>query len=294
MKYLSDLKSQEFVRTIGGLALAGVTWDDAIAELRVTLDGRSSPLPLHAQVAARLQELIETGGLPVGSRIQSEVTLAERLGISRPTMRRAMQHLVDRGLVVRKPGVGTEVVMPSVRRPVELASLYDDLVKAGRKPSTDVLSFAVIPASDAVALALHIPPRTEVTSIDRLRYADGQPLALMHNLVPVHIARLARAELQRHGLYELLRAAAVVPKAADEVIGARSATAEEAEALGIKRGAPVLTMTRTAWNADGRGVEYGSHVYRADRYAFQHPVRAEDGLPAGAPWHLTEFPHSRL
>ena len=129
---------------------------------------------------------------------------------------------------------------------MELTSLYDDLVRAGRNPSTDVLSFAVIPASDAVALALHIPPRTEVTSIDRLRYADGQPLALMHNLVPVHIARLTRAELQRHGLYELLRAAAAVPKAADEVIGARSATAEEAEALGIKRGAPVLTMIPNA------------------------------------------------
>ena len=88
MRYLEDFQSQEFVRTIGGLELIGMTWDDAIAELRVTLDDRSSPMPLHAQVAARLQELIETGGLPVGARIQSEVTLAERLGISRPTMRR--------------------------------------------------------------------------------------------------------------------------------------------------------------------------------------------------------------
>ena len=278
---------------MGGLALAGVTWDDAIAELRVMLDDRSSALPLHAQVTVWLQDLIETGGLPVGARIQSEVTLAERLGISRPTMRRAMQHLVDRGLVVRKPGAGTEVVMPSVRRPIELTSLYDDLAEAGRNPSTDVLSFAVIPASDSVALALHIPPRTEMTCIDRLRHADGQPLALMHNLVPAHIARFTRAELQRNGLYELLRAAAAVPKAADEVIGARSATAAEAETLGIKRGAPVLTMTRTAWNGDGRGIEYGSHVYRADRYAFQNSVRAEDSHSAAAPRHLTQSSHSR-
>jgi DNA-binding GntR family transcriptional regulator len=64
-------------------------------------------MPLPAQVAVRLQELIETGGLPIGARIQSEVTLAERPGISRPTVRRAMQHLVDRGLVVRRPGAGT-------------------------------------------------------------------------------------------------------------------------------------------------------------------------------------------
>jgi DNA-binding GntR family transcriptional regulator len=254
-----------------------MTWDDAVADLRITLDDRSSPRPLHALLAARLQELIETGSLPVGARIENEVRLAERLGISRPTMRRAMQHLVDRGLVFRKPGFGTEVVTPAVRRPVELTSLYDDLVKAGRQPRSEVLSFEIIPASDAAALALRIPPRTEVTCIDRLRYADGQPLALMHNLVPVHIAKLARGDLQRHGLYELLRAASAVPKTATEVIGARVATADEASMLGTRRGAAVLTMTRTAWNADERGIEYGSHVYRADRYAFEHTVRADEG-----------------
>jgi DNA-binding GntR family transcriptional regulator len=254
-----------------------MTLDDAIAELRVTLDDRSSPLPLHALVAARLQELIETGGLPVGTRLENEVSLAGRLGISRPTVRRAMQHLVDQGLIFRKPGFGTEVVMPEVRRPVELTSLYDDLAKAGRQPRSDVLSFEVIPASDAAALALRIPPRTEVTSFERLRYADGLPLALMHNLVPVHIARLLRADLQRHGLYEQLRTVSVVPKTATEVIGARAATPHEAGMLGIRRGAAVLTMTRTAWNADERGIEHGSHVYRADRYAFAQTVRAGEG-----------------
>jgi DNA-binding GntR family transcriptional regulator len=254
-----------------------MTWDDAVAELRITAEDRSSPLPLHARLAARLQELIETGGLPVGARLENEVRLAERLGISRPTMRRVMQHLVDRGLVFRKPGFGTEVVRPAVRRPVDLASLYDDLAKAGRQPRSEVLSFEVIPASDAIALALRIPPRAQVASIERLRYADDQPLALLHNLVPVHIARLARGDLQRHGLYELLRAAAAVPRTANEVIGARVATAREAGILGIRRGAAVLTMTRTAWNADERGIEYGSHVYRADRYAFEQTVRAGEG-----------------
>ncbi len=257
-----------------------MTWDEAVADLRVALGDRSGPMPLHAVVAGRLEELIAAGDLPVGARIENEVRLAERLGISRPTMRRAMQHLVDRGLVFRKPGFGTEVVLREVLRPVELTSLYEDLAKAGRQPRSEVLSFQVIPASDMIAPALRIPPRTEVTSIRRLRYADGQPLALMHNLVPVHIARLARADLNRHGLYELLRAAAAVPTTASEVIGARVATAEEAGTLGLKRGAAVLTMTRTAWNAEGRGIEYGSHVYRADRYAFEHTVQADEGSPA--------------
>jgi DNA-binding GntR family transcriptional regulator len=76
-----------------------MTFDEAMAALRVTLEDRSTAAPLYARVAARLQELIEAGELPDGARVENEVALAERLGISRPTMRRAMQHLVDRGLV---------------------------------------------------------------------------------------------------------------------------------------------------------------------------------------------------
>jgi DNA-binding GntR family transcriptional regulator len=255
-----------------------MTFDEAMAALRTTLDDRSSAAPIHARVAARLQDLIEAGDLPVGARIQSEVTLAARLGISRPTMRRAMQHLVDRGLIVRTPGAGTEVVMPQFRRSMELTGLYENLAEAGRTPSTEVLSLSVIPAPDEVALALGISPRAQVTCMDRLRYADGEPLALLHNLVPVSVARFTRTDLQRHGLYRLLRDAAALPEIAEEIISCRSATTHEAEVLAIRRGAPVLTMTITARNAGGRGIEFGSHVYRADRYAFHRTVRTGRGM----------------
>jgi DNA-binding GntR family transcriptional regulator len=255
-----------------GRDLPGLSWDDAVDELRMSVGERANPGPLYAQIAARLQELIESGRLPVGSRIENEVTLAERLGISRPTMRRALQDLVDRGLLMRKPGVGTRVVVPSVRRPVELTSLYDDLFKSRRQPRTEVLSLEVIPASDTIASALRIPPRTAVTSVQRLRYASGEPLALMNNVIPVHVIALSRPELARRGLYELLRDASALPTAATEVIGARIATAQECDTLAMKRGSAVLTMTRTAWDASDGGIEYGSHIYRADRYAFEHHV----------------------
>ena len=71
---------------------------------------RTSPVPLYFQVASRLQELIENGEIGVGARIENEVDLAERLGVSRPTTRRAIQYLVERGMLVRKRGVGTQVV----------------------------------------------------------------------------------------------------------------------------------------------------------------------------------------
>jgi DNA-binding GntR family transcriptional regulator len=230
---------------------------------------RSSPVPLYFQVATRLQELIEKGEIGVGARIENEVDLAERLGVSRPTTRRAIQYLVERGMLVRKRGVGTQVVHPKVRRPVELSSLYDDLVNADRKPRTDVLDLRVIPAPQDVAAALEVETGTEITWIERLRYAGGEPLALMHNAIPVDLIRLTEQDLAERGLYELLRRAGFVPRIATQNIGARSATAAEARVLQEKRGASLLTMTRTAWDAGGRALEYGSHLYRASRYSFQ-------------------------
>ncbi|MCA2214032.1 GntR family transcriptional regulator [Jidongwangia harbinensis] len=235
---------------------------------------RTSPVPLYFQVATRLQELIENGEIGVGARIENEVDLAERLGVSRPTTRRAIQYLVERGMLVRKRGVGTQVVHPKVRRPVELTSLYDDLVAADRKPRTEVLALRVVPAPDTVADALELPRGTEVTWIERLRYAGGEPLALMHNAIPVDLIRLAVHDLADHGLYELLRRAGHVPRNATQVIGARPANAGEARVLQEKRGSSLLTMTRTAWDAGGRPLEYGSHVYRASRYSFEISVSA--------------------
>lgn len=230
---------------------------------------RDSPVPLYFQVATRLQELIENGELPVGGRLENEVELADRLGVSRPTMRRAIGYLVERGMLVRKRGVGTQIVHPKVRRPAELSSLYDDLVKSGQRPSTEIRLLEIRAAPDPIAQALGIPFGSEINWLERLRYADGEPLALMHNAVPVDVLTLRRADLEQRGLYELLRAAGHNPRMANQVVGAKNATTAEAKLLGESRGAPMLTMTRTAWDAVGRAVEYGSHIYRATRYSIE-------------------------
>ncbi|MEU4237619.1 GntR family transcriptional regulator [Actinoplanes sp. NPDC026619] len=230
---------------------------------------RTSPVPLYYQVATRLQELIESGEIGVGDRIENEVDLADRLGVSRPTTRRAIQYLVERGMLVRKRGVGTQVVHPKVRRPVELSSLYDDLIAGDQEPHTVVLDLKIVPADTEVAAALNLAPGAEVTWIERLRYAGGEPLALMHNAIPLDVLDFKPEELAARGLYELLRRAGHVPRIATQIIGARTATAGEARILGEKRGASLLTMTRTAWDDRGRALEYGSHLYRASRYSFE-------------------------
>src|ERR671933_1680040 len=138
---------------------------------------RTSPVPLYYQVAQQLEQLIESGQLPPGTKLDNEILLADQLGLSRPTLRRAIEYLVDRGYLVRKRGVGTQVVHPKVRRPVELTSLYDDLTTSGKTPSTTVLSLRTLPATDAVAHALGIDESTPVLALERLRYADDEPLA---------------------------------------------------------------------------------------------------------------------
>lgn len=241
---------------------------EPIAGFAVSLD-RDSPVPLYYQVATQLQEMIESGEMPVGRRLANEVELADRLGVSRPTMRRAIQYLVERGMLVRKRGVGTQIVHPKVRRPVELTSLYDDLAKNGQTPVTEVLELAVGPATVRMSELVGVPEATEITWFERLRLVGGEPLAVMHNAVPVAVLPLEAAALQAHGLYELLRAAGHTPRMATQVVGARAANAAEARVLGESRGAPLLTMSRTAWDERGEPVEYGSHVYRASRYSFE-------------------------
>jgi DNA-binding GntR family transcriptional regulator len=241
----------------------------SFASLRPPVIDRTNPIPLYFQVAGRLQELIESGDIPAGTKLDNEIDLAAQLGVSRPTMRRAIQYLVEQGMLVRKRGVGTQVVHPKVRRPVELSSLYDDLTKAGRSPHTEVRLLELRPAGDTVAQALGIDEDSDVVWIERLRYAGSEPLALMHNAVPVGLLRIEPMDLVQRGLYELLRQAGHKPRIATQVIGAKAATAAEARILKETRGAPLLTMTRTAWDSAGSAVEYGSHIYRASRYSFE-------------------------
>lgn len=236
--------------------------------LSIAID-RSSPVPLYFQVAQELERRITSGEIPVGTRLENELLLAERLGLSRPTLRRSIEYLVDRGLLVRKRGVGTQVVMPRVRRPLELSSLYDDLRRTGEQPRTDVLRFAVEAPPDSIATALEVPPGTEVYVIERLRYARDEPLAIMHNYVPTDLVKLTADTLADQGLYQMLRNAGVSLKIASQSIGARNASTAEARILHETRGAPLLTMERTVYDDVGRVVEVGSHVYRASRYSFE-------------------------
>jgi DNA-binding GntR family transcriptional regulator len=234
----------------------------------ITVD-RTSPVPMYYQVAQQLEHAIETGELPPGTRLDGELALATQLRVSRPTLRRAIEYLVDRGYLVRRRAVGTQVVHPKVRRPMELSSLYDDLSAGQKNPRTTVLSLETVPASDAVAHALGLEDGVDVLAMERLRYADDQPLAVMRNWLPPGLVELDAERLERTGLYQLMRAAGVVLHLASQTIGARGAGAAEARLLKARKGEPLLTMQRTAYNENGQPVELADHIYRASLYSFE-------------------------
>jgi DNA-binding GntR family transcriptional regulator len=233
----------------------------------VTID-RSSPVPLYHQLAEQLCTAIRTGQLQPGDPFENEVALAERLNLSRPTVRRAIQELVSQGLLLRRRGVGTTVANRKVHRRAELTSLYDDLNRDTGRPTTTVLHHELV-RNERAAAALDLPDDAQLLSIVRLRFSDNRPLAILRNWLPQSHADLTWEQLEAQGLYALLRDRGVRPVVAHQTIGARRPTAAERQHLGLKPSEPVLTMTRSAFDSVGNPVEYGDHCYRAQDYSIE-------------------------
>jgi DNA-binding GntR family transcriptional regulator len=230
---------------------------------------RSGPMPLYFQIAQRIERAILAGDLPAGSRLENEVALGERLGLSRPTIRRAIQELVDKGLLVRRRGIGTQVVHGQVTRRVELTSLFDDLAGGGQTPSTRLLTLEEVPADATIADKLAIAEGDPTLHVRRVRSADDVPVAVLENWLPADFLDVSSDELTEYGLYQVLRGRGVTMRVAKQRIGARKATTEEAVLLEIDRGSALLTMDRTAYDNSGRAVEFGHHCYRPDLYSFE-------------------------
>ncbi|NDK32512.1 GntR family transcriptional regulator [Nesterenkonia sp. Hz 6-5] len=238
-----------------------------MVELEIAID-RSSPIPLYHQVASAFDKAIRDGVLPPETKLENEISLAKRYNLSRPTMRQAMDQLVRDGLVVRRRGVGTQVIGPPVRRNLRLSSLYNDLQDEGADPETQVLTLETITAEESISEQLGLPKGAEVYHLKRLRLVDNRPLALMENWLPLTVATLTREGLESDGLYNILRRAGVDFRMAQQKVGADIANHEQASRLKVDVGSALVVMERTGLDSSGTPVEFGHHVYRADRYSF--------------------------
>lgn len=239
--------------------------------LDITID-RSSNVPLHAQISGALAALITDGTLATGTRLEDEISMARRLEVSRPTARQALQSLADDGLVVRRRGAGTHVTAPHVRRTTRLESLLADLARTAGTVTTQVLSYDLRPATPEEASTLRTDDGADLVHVRRLRHVDGQPVALMSNLIPAHLAPSA-SDLETSSLYTLLSAANATPATATQAVSACHAGKEEAALLAEPRRAALLTLTRTTYDASGQVLEHGTHLYRPSLYSCTTTLR---------------------
>jgi GntR family transcriptional regulator len=226
--------------------------------------------PLYHRVYRQIASEIEGGALAPGDRLPSERWFCDELGVSRATVRRALEELVADGLVESR-GRGSFVAGDAlVEPPNTLMSLSELGRSRGLDASAEVLDAGVRAATIDEADAFGIAPGADVFELRRVRMLDGLPISIDHNRVPLRLLPDAlELDFASASLYAALDGAGHAPGRADYELEARSAEAPEAELLGLAPGAPVLFATTVAIGEDGRVVDLGRTVYRADRYRFQ-------------------------
>jgi GntR family transcriptional regulator len=225
--------------------------------------------PAHAQIEERLAEAITSGELRLGDRLPPERELAARLGVSRMTLRQSLESLERRGLLIRVRGRrgGTFVAEPKFERDLTaLAGLTEQLRRQGHTAGARVISAGEGAAGQRAAEALGIEPGDRVHEVVRLRLSDGEPLALETSLFPADgFPGLLDAPLDG-SLYELLESRyGRPPIRAVERLEPVLAGPEDAHALGVEPGAPLMLVERTAFDREGLPVEFARDLFRGDR-----------------------------
>lgn len=232
-----------------------------------------SPVPLYAQLQLQIRRLIEEGAIACGDRVPSERQIAEWAMINRLTVRQALAALVNEGVLTRKRGLGTFVAQSKLEHGlVKLTSFTEDMHQRGMTPTSTVLSLKAIVAEPRVSLALELAHGEDVIVLERLRLADGRPMALEVSHLPCRRFPgflTAGYNLAHHSLYDTLRRHYHAEFArAVEALEARSAVGREAELLGIMSGDPILVRERTTYDPTGVPLEHVRSLSRADRYRF--------------------------
>jgi GntR family transcriptional regulator len=225
-----------------------------------------------------LRDRILSGELPAGGRLTGEPGLAAEHGVARVTVRRALASLAADGLIERRPGSGTFVREGKAMRPVvgDLVNTLSHLAEMGRRTDVRLLAFGYGPPPAAIAAALRLKAGALTQRAVRVRLADGEPFSHLTTHVPEAIGRHYGADdLAAGPLLALLERSGRVIERASQSIGAALAGPDVAEALGCEVGAPVIALTRTAFDASGAGVEHLRALYRPDRYAFESELVRE-------------------
>ena len=223
-------------------------------------------VPKYYEVRQWLRQQID--GLPPGTPVPPERTLSERFNISRTTVRQALHDLAVEGRIVRMQGRGTFVATPKVNQNLQLTSYTQDMRAQGMRPGARLIDVTVTESEADVAASLGLEDGAPVTRIERVRYANGEPMAvetvyLDHNRFPGIGEKLG----EDTSLYAVLEAEfGVVPAQGEETIETVLASPSVSRLLGTDSTTPMLMLTRVSRDGSGLPVEYVRSLYRGDRF----------------------------
>jgi GntR family transcriptional regulator len=253
------------------------------------LPAQSDPLPLYHRVYLLLRQRITEGGFAQDAPMPGEHELAANHGVSRITVRRALERLEQEGLVVRRRGAGTfaRTPMPSPQRE-NLRGLIENLLAMGLRTQVTLVHFAYLPVPPDIAAALEIPAGTLAQKSVRVRSVPGANMPFSHLTawVPEAIGRrYGPRDLAARPLLHLLEEAGEPAARAEQVISARLADAHVAPLLGVEQGSALLWVRRQVRDAEGRVIEAIEALYRPELYEYALGMVREDGLwsPAQRP-----------
>lgn len=220
-----------------------------------------------------LRDRILSGAHPAGTALPGELRLADSYGVSRVTIRRALDALAADGLIERRAGSGTVVRPPRGGQAgiaADIASLMPQLVRMGQETTARLLAFSYVVPPPAIAEALRVADGARTQRATRVRLIEGKPFSHLTTHVPESIAQnYSEADLATTPLFRLLERSGVRVDRATQSISATLATPEVAESLEVAVGAPLIALTRVILDTDDQGVEHLSALYRPDRFRLE-------------------------
>ncbi|HQY93420.1 MAG: GntR family transcriptional regulator [Caldilinea sp.] len=220
------------------------------------------------QIADQLRKRIERGDLKPDSALPPERLLAEDLGVSRMTVRVAIDQLAEEGLLVRRPNRRTLVAGDKISRSASFMSFSEEMRARGWRPHSVMRQSTATVADVPVAAQLNLEIGAKVIYLERLRFADGEPLALERVHLPyARFAPLLSLDLTNQSLYTVMEEAlGVRPVLAEESVEAVLLSTQEAEIFGTTAGSPALLTRRITRDEEGYVIEAATSLYRGDRY----------------------------
>ena len=219
------------------------------------------------QSTTRLQVLDLIERLGVGTAIPSERQLSADLGVSRLTVRAALDDLAREGYVVRRRGSGTYVQQPKIAQELTMTSFSEDMRRRGMVPGSRTLSLETELAGARLGRLLHVSPSEEILVIKRLRLADGETMAIETLHLPELLVPGLEAKDLTGSFYDLLRERYRVAIATGtQAIEPTVTNEEESAGLGVPLHSPAFLFERTSRDATGRTLEFVHSIYRGDRY----------------------------